>query len=266
MRAPYAHSAFGTLRLAFFPALLIFAAAATRPTTQDIADSYTRLTNVDPAVRQSARQTLMRLDAAQFPASDHPTGLPVGLRRRRCRQRGLAGRGDLLRVASGWPVVRQPAGQCHGGRGTAHPSVRRGGAHPGRYRPDPAARACGSACCRLRRARDVGPAPSPSHLSVTPLVRQCCSFSNRVIHGRQSTRHCPRLHRSLTRASGPRSLNRPVNNPQGRLWVNPARVIRVCAHPPGRTVLMHSSPRQVPSNRVAASGGARAARRTLWVP
>ena len=104
--------------------------------------------------------------------------------------------------------LRQPAGERDGGRGQAHPAVRRGRAQPGRYRPHPAAGTGGVARRRFRRARNVGPAPSPSHLPVIPV----------------STRR--------------------------HLWVNPAWVIRVREHLPGRTVPMRSSLMRVPSDRV----------------
>ena len=109
------------------------------------------------------RGPVSRLGAAQLAAPDHPAGFPAGLRRGRRRQRGVAGRRHLLRVASGRPVVRQPAGERHGGRGQADPSIRRGRAQPGRDRPDPAARAGRAAGRRLDRARDAGPAKSQSH-------------------------------------------------------------------------------------------------------
>ena len=133
-------------------------------------------------------------------APDHPAGLAAGVRRGRRRQRGVAGRGDLLRVASGWPVLRPPAGQRDGGRGQADPPVRRGRAQPGRHRPHPAAGTGGAAGRRFHRPRHVGPAPSPSHLPVTMPVRHRRGISAQVIRGRVTRRVqlCPCTSRPIS--------------------------------------------------------------------
>jgi hypothetical protein len=67
---------------------------------------------------------------------------------------------------------------------------------------------------RLARTGDGVDSDGLAVLLMPGSNRQCVLLSNRVIHELRSCHRRARTSRSLARASGPRSLDRPVNNPQ----------------------------------------------------